>query len=392
MKTFLPTPNPTPISPKPVTTIIPSATIILGSGSKIVSVYYGKKRYELSDWLGNVRVVVSDKKIPDNVSGAMVLNYKPEVLSVRDYYSFGSEINERTFEPIKPKYRYGFNTQERVFEINKDHYTARYWEYDSRLGRRWNVDPKPTVGFSVYACLMNNPILWNDIFGDVVGGDEKGMKIYKLYRKEVNSRISYIEKEMEKYDKGSEKYNKLEKQLAAYKNINIELDKLEADKENLYYISGDVKFNDKNVGGMTYYGGKTKYEGQEMKQINIDIASTNFPLGPLAHELKHAFQYYEGRLVFVGGTKGGYDTEEFEKEAFERENRFSGNTLYNNNKFKVFYNIDVNKIILPKHYYENLSEKELRVFKTKGLNYTQIIYNPNFKDKENVYNVPNNEK
>jgi hypothetical protein len=39
MKTFLNTPNPTPISPKPVTTIIPSATIILGSGSNIVSVY-----------------------------------------------------------------------------------------------------------------------------------------------------------------------------------------------------------------------------------------------------------------------------------------------------------------------------------------------------------------
>jgi len=106
----------------------------------VASIYYGRKRYELADWLGNVRVVVSDKKVPDSVSGGAVLKYKPEVLSVRDYYAYGSEINERTYEPIIPKYRYGFNTQEKVFEISKDHYTARYWEYDSRLGRRWNVD------------------------------------------------------------------------------------------------------------------------------------------------------------------------------------------------------------------------------------------------------------
>jgi hypothetical protein len=170
MKTFLPTPNPTPISPKPVTTIIPSFTVNLVSGSSLVSVYYGKKRYELSDWLGNVRVVISDKKIPNNTSGNIVLNYKPEVLSVRDYYAYGSEINERTFEPIKPKYRYGFNTQEKVFEINKDHYTARYWEYDSRLGRRWNVDPKPTVGFSEYAVNMDDPISKNDPEGDCPPG------------------------------------------------------------------------------------------------------------------------------------------------------------------------------------------------------------------------------
>jgi hypothetical protein len=84
MKIFLNTPNITPTHP--LTT--PTFTSILGglggSGSSLVGVYYGKKRYELSDWLGNVRVVVSDKKVVDNVSGAVVLNYKPEVLSIRD--------------------------------------------------------------------------------------------------------------------------------------------------------------------------------------------------------------------------------------------------------------------------------------------------------------------
>jgi len=44
---------------------------------------------------------------------------------------------------IKEVYRYGFNGQEKTDELkgSGNHYTAEFWEYDSRLGRRWNVDP-----------------------------------------------------------------------------------------------------------------------------------------------------------------------------------------------------------------------------------------------------------
>ena len=38
-------------------------------------------------------------------------------------------------------YRYGFNTQEKDDDVFIGAYTAEYWEYDSRLGRRWNLDP-----------------------------------------------------------------------------------------------------------------------------------------------------------------------------------------------------------------------------------------------------------
>ena len=34
-------------------------------------------------------------------------------------------------------YRYGFNTQEKDDDVFIGAYTAEYWEYDSRLGRRW---------------------------------------------------------------------------------------------------------------------------------------------------------------------------------------------------------------------------------------------------------------
>jgi len=97
--------------------------------------------YELIDWLGNVRVVVSNKKVEDSVSGGVVMNYKPEVLSVRDYYSFGAPIMERISDISK--YRYGYQRQEMDNEISGfcNHYEFRYRGYDPRIGRFWSVDP-----------------------------------------------------------------------------------------------------------------------------------------------------------------------------------------------------------------------------------------------------------
>jgi len=63
-------------------------------------------------------------------------------------------------------YRYGFNIQEKDEEIAKGHYIAPYWEYDSRLGRRWNLDPIVKFYLSSYSVLHNNPILFIDIKGD----------------------------------------------------------------------------------------------------------------------------------------------------------------------------------------------------------------------------------
>jgi len=157
MKT-LPTIPPS-ITPLPTT---PTFTTFLGgSGSSLVGVYYGKKRYELSDWLGNVRVVVSDKKVQDNVSGVVVLNYKPEVVSVSDYYSFGSEIAERSYTQ-NTHYRYSFNGKEDIREQRfMQDYGARW--YNKVLGRFISADPlivsqKKYPWLSSYQFASNTPI------------------------------------------------------------------------------------------------------------------------------------------------------------------------------------------------------------------------------------------
>ncbi len=65
-------------------------------------------------------------------------------------------------------YRYGFNGQEKSDEIdpNGNSTTAEFWQYDARIGRRWNVDPRPDVSISVYSAFSGNPIWFSDPLGD----------------------------------------------------------------------------------------------------------------------------------------------------------------------------------------------------------------------------------
>ena len=57
-------------------------------------------------------------------------------------------------------YRFGFNGQEMDNEISGQtgtHTTAMFWEYDSRLGRRWNLDPVVKPFERLYSCFCGNP-------------------------------------------------------------------------------------------------------------------------------------------------------------------------------------------------------------------------------------------
>ena len=72
----------------------------------------------------------------------------------------------RNYSIANTNYRYGFNGQEKSTEINGSSYTAEFWQYDSRIGRRWNVDPKPSFGISKYVSFFDNPILYADLLGD----------------------------------------------------------------------------------------------------------------------------------------------------------------------------------------------------------------------------------
>jgi len=61
-------------------------------------------------------------------------------------------------------FRYSFNGQERDDEVTGagNSYTAECWQYDARLGKRWNSDPFRYASMSNYVCFNNNPIMFVD--------------------------------------------------------------------------------------------------------------------------------------------------------------------------------------------------------------------------------------
>ena len=84
------------------------------------------------------------------------------------------------------KYRYGQNGQEKEHEIFNEAYSAEYWMYDSRLGRRWENDPIVKPHESPYAAFANNPIWFTDKVGlDTIPSGEFGVEKPFDFEKDV---------------------------------------------------------------------------------------------------------------------------------------------------------------------------------------------------------------
>ena len=146
----------------------------------------GARTYELTDHLGNVTATILDRKRPVlNSYGNMV--YIPLIVSYTDYYPFGYPISDRSY--YNGGYRYFFNGQEADNEVFGEgvSLTAEFWQYDTRLGRRWNVDPVFKEYESPYACFAGNPMRFADPKGDTVivyNNDRVTKKYIKRYFKE----------------------------------------------------------------------------------------------------------------------------------------------------------------------------------------------------------------
>ncbi|PIA78152.1 hypothetical protein BFR04_07945 [Gaetbulibacter sp. 4G1] len=99
----------------------------------------GDKRYELSNHLGNVLSVVSDRKIvadPLNFT-----NFTADVLTYNDYYPFGQLLPNR--HGSSDSYRYGFQGQEKDDEVKGEGNSInyKYRMHDPRVGRFLSLDP-----------------------------------------------------------------------------------------------------------------------------------------------------------------------------------------------------------------------------------------------------------
>lgn len=107
--------------------------------------HIGKRTYELSNHLGNVLSIISDKVIPHDNNGT-VDYYMADIRHSQDYSPFGVTLHGRDLSLSttgnKP-YRYSFQNQEHDDEIKGEGNSVNfeYRMHDPRLGRFFAIDP-----------------------------------------------------------------------------------------------------------------------------------------------------------------------------------------------------------------------------------------------------------
>ena len=128
----------------------------------------GLKRYELSNHLGNVMQVISDRKLPHG-DGTDISYYQAEVISYSDYYPFGMLMPNRHGQD--DDYRYGFNGMEKDDEVRGSKgasYDFGARMLDPRIGRWLSGDPLEAKfpAHCPYNFVANMPIIAIDPDGN----------------------------------------------------------------------------------------------------------------------------------------------------------------------------------------------------------------------------------
>ena len=122
----------------------------------------GQKYYELSDHLGNPRVIITDRLLSDVVNGTPG-KYRSDIVSYSNQYPYGMEQPGRYMNGSG--YRYGYNGMERDSAVTGGHHTTYFRQYDARLGRFWSTDPLTHSWESPYVAMSGNPVALIDPSG-----------------------------------------------------------------------------------------------------------------------------------------------------------------------------------------------------------------------------------
>jgi len=240
-----------------------------------------------------------------------------------DYYPFGSIMPGRNY--ASDGYRFGFNGQEKVDEIagTGNHNTALYWEYDTRLGRRWNLDPVDQISISNYAVLANNPIWFKDPYGDTWGDDESAEKGDELINEAKIKKDAFDEK-AKSYDQKASRFMRNGKDTETsltYKALAQEARKGAASMQQLINditAMGDennpIEFFYKKKSGTTGYTSMNK-AGQVIMEYVSNVNAV--------HESTHGGQHLRGSITLLYGSFHNYDLTD-EKEAYTVQYFFGG--------------------------------------------------------------------
>ncbi len=156
----------------------PDRSMISDSPGRIATRYRNYRRYEVSNHLGNVMSVVTDRlkgnpaALPQRVSA-----YEPDIVAAQDYYPFGQVMRSRNFPTttsgktnFPTKYRYGFNDKEADADgeiQNLTTYDYGFRIYNPGIARFLSVDPLTSSYpyYTPYQFAGNGPIANIDLDG-----------------------------------------------------------------------------------------------------------------------------------------------------------------------------------------------------------------------------------
>lgn len=145
------------------TAVAAQFTLQLDLGMGTVYRTVGEKQYELKDHLGNVRVVVNDRKDLNTETDEL----SAHVVAYNNYYPFGMPQPNRNFD--SQEYRYGFQGQEKDSELKGEGLFQNYKfrMYDPRIGRFFAVDPLSMdyPDYSPYSFAGNKVIAHRELEG-----------------------------------------------------------------------------------------------------------------------------------------------------------------------------------------------------------------------------------
>ncbi len=279
-----------------------------------------------------------------------LLYFTADVLSATDYYPFGMMMVGRNLEGVD--YKYGFNGQEKDNEIygRGNSYTAEFWQYDARLGRRWNVDPVVKYWESPYTCFSGNPVWFVDPNGADTSFAENEtraqfIETYENVTKEIEKFDTKIDYKLTKWhDKGytRESINKrMSRQIERLNNQRSQLLELKAsfdeviNSETLFYYEAKP-----NPDGIYLSGGGTKYNIDE-KRVDIWFYSGN--AGTIVHETRHGagYAWYEWGWNISDNLITNYDYQD-EFEAYRAKSIYTRLILKQGgmSKLEIIHDID----------------------------------------------------
>ena len=144
----------------------------------------GDKYFEMSNHLGNVLEVVSDRKLPVNDGNGNIDYFLADVVSYSDYYPFGVQMPGRNGST--GDYRYGFQGQEKDDEVKGEGNSINYKYIMNEVLSKWESKVFQTirVNESKYSSNPNGLATW--------GGKHKGfINSYRETRPQAQQMLRY---------------------------------------------------------------------------------------------------------------------------------------------------------------------------------------------------------